>query len=61
MRLVNSHVQLFNEFAEPLNMLEIMLLIFYVSDHHDAELIADTWNAIFARGTSAAISLTVSR
>lgn len=34
-------------------MLEIMLLIFYVSDHHDHELIASTWNAIFARGAQA--------
>ncbi|KAI5478404.1 nuclear pore complex protein Nup155 [Pseudohyphozyma bogoriensis] len=41
--------ELYSEFAEPLALLEIVLLIFHVADHRDPELIAETWNAILER------------
>lgn len=46
-------VQLYSEFAEPLELLEIILLIFHVSDHRDPILVEATWEAILARGESA--------
>lgn len=42
--------QLYSEFAEPLELLEIVLLIFHVSDHRDAFLVTATWEAILSRG-----------
>jgi nuclear pore complex protein Nup155 len=43
-------LQLYSEFAEPLELLEIVLLIFHVSDHRDPFLVSATWEAILARG-----------
>ncbi|GEM10376.1 nuclear pore complex protein Nup155 [Rhodotorula toruloides] len=41
--------ELYSEFAEPLELLEVILLIFHVSDHRDPFLVAATWEAILAR------------
>ncbi|GJN92310.1 hypothetical protein Rhopal_005340-T1 [Rhodotorula paludigena] len=41
--------ELYSEFAEPLELLEIILLIFHVSDHRDPFLVTATWEAILAR------------
>ncbi|SCV71463.1 BQ2448_3051 [Microbotryum intermedium] len=41
--------ELYSEFAEPLRLLEIVLLIFHVSDHRDPYLVAATWEAILAQ------------
>ncbi|GAA5897035.1 uncharacterized protein JCM6883_006558 [Sporobolomyces salmoneus] len=41
--------ELYSEFAEPLEQLEIILLIFHVSDHRDPFLVTATWEAILAR------------
>ncbi|SGY61158.1 BQ5605_C007g04532 [Microbotryum silenes-dioicae] len=41
--------ELYSEFAEPLRLLEIVLLIFHVSDHRDPYLVAATWEAILAK------------
>ncbi|KAK4050871.1 hypothetical protein OIV83_003293 [Microbotryomycetes sp. JL201] len=41
--------ELYTEFAEPLELLEIILLIFHVSDHRDEFLVSATWEAIVAR------------
>ncbi|GAA5858950.1 hypothetical protein JCM8547_007170 [Rhodosporidiobolus lusitaniae] len=41
--------ELYSDFAEPLELLEIILLIFHVSDHRDPFLVMATWEAILAR------------
>ncbi|KAM0790881.1 hypothetical protein ACM66B_004721 [Microbotryomycetes sp. NB124-2] len=41
--------ELYTEFAEPLELLEVVLLIFHVSDHRDEFLVSATWEAIVAR------------
>ncbi|GAA6057256.1 hypothetical protein JCM3770_003825 [Rhodotorula araucariae] len=41
--------ELYADFAEPLELLEIILLIFHVSDHRDPFLVTATWEAILAR------------
>ncbi|KAK4336201.1 Nucleoporin NUP157 [Rhodotorula toruloides] len=41
--------ELYSEFAEPLELLEVILLIFHVSDHRDPFLVTATWEAILAR------------
>lgn len=43
-------LQLYSEFAEPLELLEVILLIFHVSDHRDPFLVTATWEAILSRG-----------
>ncbi|GAA5823999.1 hypothetical protein JCM11251_003374 [Rhodosporidiobolus azoricus] len=45
--------ELYSEFAEPLALLEIILLIFHVSDHRDPFLVTATWEAILARAQEA--------
>ncbi|GAA5918079.1 hypothetical protein JCM8208_001213, partial [Rhodotorula glutinis] len=41
--------ELYADFAEPLELLEIILLIFHVSDHRDPFLVTATWEAILSR------------
>lgn len=41
--------ELYSEFAEPLALLEIKLLIFHVSEHREEQLVEDTWAAILKR------------
>lgn len=38
--------ELFKEFAEPLALLEIQLLIFHIADFYDPNLIAQTWEVL---------------
>ncbi|TIB67852.1 nucleoporin-domain-containing protein [Wallemia mellicola] len=38
--------ELFREFAEPLALLEIQLLIFHIADFYDPNLIAQTWQVL---------------
>lgn len=38
--------ELFCEFAEPLALLEIQLLIFHIADHYDANLVTQTWHVL---------------
>jgi nuclear pore complex protein Nup155 len=45
-RLFNI-TELYSDFAEPFNLLEGMLLIFYVSDHRDPARVLDIWDALF--------------
>ncbi|GAA6024169.1 hypothetical protein JCM10207_005590 [Rhodosporidiobolus poonsookiae] len=45
--------ELYSEFAEPLELLEIILLIFHVSDHRDPFLVTASWEAILARAQEA--------
>jgi nuclear pore complex protein Nup155 len=42
--------ELYAEFAEPLHLHEVKLLIFHVSDHRDEEHIARTWEALIDHG-----------
>ena len=49
---LNILPQLYSEFAEPYGLLEIVLLIFHVSDHRDAVLVQATWEAILERSES---------
>ena len=42
--------QLFTDFAEPLGLYESQLTILHASDHRDAQLVADIWNALLLRG-----------
>jgi nuclear pore complex protein Nup155 len=44
--------ELYSDFAEPFNLLESMLLIFYVSDHRDPARVLDIWDALFENGRS---------
>lgn len=44
--------QLFTDFAEPLGLYESQLTILHASDHRDAQLVADIWNALLLRGQS---------
>ncbi|GAA5993501.1 hypothetical protein JCM10908_000619 [Rhodotorula pacifica] len=41
--------ELYSDFAEPLELLEVILLIFHVSDHRDPFLVTATWEAILSR------------
>ena len=41
--------ELYAEFAVPLGLLEIVLLIMHVSDHRDGALVLQTWEAILAK------------
>lgn len=43
--------QLYSEFAEPLALLEIMLLIYHVSDHQDPYHVMRTWEALVDEAT----------
>lgn len=43
-------LQLYREFAEPLAMLEVKLMIFHVSEHRDLELVKETWQALLDEG-----------
>lgn len=42
--------QLYRDFAEPLQMHEVKLLIYHVSDHRDPELVRQAWQALIAEG-----------
>lgn len=46
-----GNLQLYRDVADPLEMLEMILLICHVSDHRDPFLINATWSAILSRGT----------
>ena len=41
--------ELWSEFAFPLSLLEMMLVILKVSDHRDVELVAEIWETLFER------------
>lgn len=49
--------QLYSEFAEPLELLEIILLIFHISGHRDSFLVNSTWEALLARSESLALTV----
>ena len=49
-----SRLQLYNDFAEPLKLLEAMLLILHVSDHHDLSLVLGLWTECLEKGALAA-------
>jgi len=44
--------QLYRDFAEPLQMHEVKLLIYHVSDHRELELVRQAWEALVAEGES---------
>lgn len=48
---------LYREFAEPLQMHEIKLLIYHVSDHRDVELVRQAWDALLAEAHNDALAL----
>ncbi|KAL7409572.1 Non-repetitive/WGA-negative nucleoporin C-terminal-domain-containing protein [Mrakia frigida] len=52
-RLMNIS-ELYLDFAEPFEMLEIILLILHTSDHRDPALVSKTWRAILERTDSEA-------
>lgn len=49
-------MQLYLDFAEPFEMLEIILLILHTSDHRDPALVSKTWRAILERSESRRLS-----
>lgn len=42
--------QLYRDFAEPLQMHEVKLLIYHVSDHRDLELVRQAWQSLIVEG-----------
>lgn len=48
---------LYRDFAEPLSMHEIKLLIYHVADYRDAELARDAWEALLAEAHNDALAL----
>ena len=44
--------QLYTDFAEPLGLFESQLTILHASDHRDAQMVTDIWNALLLKGTS---------
>ena len=49
-RLTLISSQLYQEFAEPLNLPIMKLLIFHVSEHRDESMVRPIWNNIFEEG-----------
>jgi nuclear pore complex protein Nup155 len=54
MRILNDNLldvtQLYRDFAEPLQMHEVKLFIYHVSDHRDLDLVRMAWQALIAEG-----------
>jgi nuclear pore complex protein Nup155 len=42
--------ELYRDFAEPLQMHEVKLLIYHISDHREPELVRQAWEALIAEG-----------
>lgn len=47
---MNYLLQLYADFAQPLNLLDAILVIFHVSDHRDEEEVANTWTNLITQG-----------
>jgi hypothetical protein len=43
-------IQLYTDFAEPLGLYESQLTILHASDHRDAQMVTDLWNALLLKG-----------
>jgi hypothetical protein len=53
--LADTRFQLYTDFAEPLGLFESQLTILHASDHRDAQMVTDIWNALLLKGLSVSI------